>query len=237
MTPNPQPQAQDSGQTTDTGQVQEPSGDTTQESQQPAAEEPSGPYKTFDTKEAYERQFGPTRTEGRLSLAKSLGFETIEAFNAAVPQWKQAYESSLTEQQKLEQERDQYKQQVQGYKAQENAQKLVQAAMTTAEALGIDPAKMERVMELRTAADGEISEEGEVNETLLQNSLMVFIERNPEFKKAPASVGDTVSGAPATAATVEVSLQEQINKANKDGDWKTSMQLESRKLFQNMFNS
>ena len=229
MTPDPSQTEQQGNPPTDSGQV---SGDSTPTPPAPPAQDdtpPAGPYKVFETKEDYERQFGPTRTEGRLSLAKKYGFDTIEAFDAAVPSWKQAHDASLSEMEKIQQENQRLANENQTFKASQAAQKLAETAREAAEKFGIDPAKMDRVLELRQSNPEEITAEGEINTKLLEHSLQTFIDRNPEFKAEPVTVGDTGTN-PAGAASGSMTLNEQISKAQSEGRWMDAIRLESQKL-------
>lgn len=216
------PAATTEGQTTDT------SGTT--EGQAPPKDEAGKPLFVANTQDDLNAKFGATRAEGRLSIAKSFGFDTVEAFETATTQWKKTHDSQLTDAQKAKQAEDALKAENKTLKRSLAESRLTDEAKRIAGELGIDAAKLPRVMEYRTKSEEEIGADGNVNPALLEHSLATFIGRNPEFKAAPTTVGVTGSN-PATGATDKITLDEQIRIAQEKNNFTEVIRLQTMKMF------
>lgn len=199
--------------------------------QQPATTEPAGgtqpgqdpgkqdqPFKTFATQEEYEAAFGPTRTEGRKSLAKSLGFDTLEAFQEKWSGLTKLEQEAMTEKQRIEAERDRYKTESQTRFDQVKQVNMGLALDELVKEANIKPERKEAFLALRKAADGEVDPQtGEVNKELVKHSILTAAQSYPEFVAPPATVG-TLTGTPATVAGAKVTTEEQTQKNIKEGD-------------------
>lgn len=192
---------------------------------------PAEPLFVANTQDDLDKKFGATRTEGKLALAKQYGFDTIEAFNTAAKAWKTTHDSQLSELDLQKQENTTLKTQNTQLTTEIGATKLRDAATTIAAELGIDTAKLDRVMSYRTQTEGEIDQTGQVNTNLLQHSLATFIAANPEFKADPKTVAATGS-TPASAAAELSTIDEQITQAQNKGNIQEAINLQLRKMFQ-----
>ena len=198
--------------------------------QQGAETQTEAPLFVAKTQEELNQKFGATRDEGRLSVAKKYGFDTVEAFDAAATQWKTAHDASLTDQQRAEQaQRDLQRTNAQ-LLTQVASQKMADTQKALAERLGIDKTKLDRVERYRDKTEGEIGADGTVNEALVENSMLVFLNQNPEFKAPPVTVGS--GGSPAGAAADANSLDARIEAAQNSGKVSEAISLQLQKMFQ-----
>lgn len=202
----------------------------TQQQQQQAGAAETTPLFVANSQEELDAKFGQTRQEGSLRVAKQHGFDTVEEFNTAVASWKQAHEAGLTDQQKAEQRQRDLERTNTQLLTQVASQKMAQTQQALADKLGIDKAKLDRVERYREKTEGEIDATGNVNEALVENSMIVFLTQNPEFKAPPVTVGS--GGSPAGAAADVTSLDARIEAAQNEGKVQEAISLQLQKLFQ-----
>lgn len=209
-----------------------PSGTTTPpEATTPS--EPEAPFRVFKTQAEYEAAFGPTRTEGRKSLAKSLGFDSIEEFQNKWSGLTELEKQQMTATQKLEAERDRYKTESQ---ARFDQVKQVKLGLALDELAGpaeanIKPERKDAFLALRDVADGEVDPQtGEVNKELLKHSILTAAQKYPEFVAKPTTVGNT-TGVPANVAGAKITTEEQTSKHLSEGNMLDAIGSQLGKLF------
>lgn len=224
--------------TVDPAQVQP----TEEQNPAPAGEEaagsaaPSGqtsneqPFFVATTQEEYEAKFGPTRNEGRLSLAKKYGYDSVEAFDAYMTEVQSQKQAQETEAQKAAREAREARAAERNATKEVRQLKLEREAERQALALGANPQKLDAVIKLRDASANEITAEGVVDPKLVKASIKSVLDAHPYFKGSGAtSVGG--GGAPAAAASTANTLDQQIADAQKSGNVMDQIGLQMKKLF------
>ncbi len=174
-------------------------------------------------------KFGQTRQEGRESLAKAYGFDTVEAFDTAAKGWKATADAQMTDAQKAEQRTKEVEAERDTLRSAVALSQMKDTATQVAAKIGLDPTKLDRVERYRDKVPAEINPDGTVNAALVENSMTVFLAQNPEFKAAPATVGG--DGVPIVAGAETSTVDEQIAAAQTKGDLNTVISLQMRKFF------
>jgi hypothetical protein len=187
------------------------------------------PLFVAQTQNDLDAKFGQTREEGRLSVAKKYGFDSIEAFDTAAAAWKATADSQLTEAQKAEQKTKQVEAERDTLRQTLALSQMKDTAQAVATKIGLDPAKLDRVEQYRDKVPAEINPDGTVNAALVENSMTVFLAKNPEFKAPAVVIGK--DGVPPEAGAETTTLDEQINAAQAKGDVNTLISLQMRKFF------
>ncbi len=165
----------------------------------PTTPETETPFFIAKTQEEFEARFGPEKTSAKKALAKSLGFDSIDALNAAVTDYKTRTEAEKTELQRIQ---DAHKDATKSNKtlAEENKTlKLERATERQALSLDVDPKKLDTVMTLLKAG-GEVQTDGEgnIDQAALKTRLEGILQAHPYFKSTPTTIG--AGSNPANAA-------------------------------------
>lgn len=186
------------------------------------------PLFVANNQEELNAKFGKTRTEGRLSVAKEHGFDSLDAFNAAMKQYKTTQDAQKTDVQRLQEANQALTTTHQSQTAELRAIKLDREAERLALSAGASPDRLEAVLRLRNASDTEIDDTGNVSVPAITASVEAVLTSYPEFKKPAPTVGG--GGAPAQAAATASSADEQIAEATKKNDWGAVIALQMHKL-------
>lgn len=187
------------------------------------------PLFVANSQEELDAKFGATRQEGRLSLAKSYGFDTVEAFDTAAKGWKATADAQLTDAQKAEQRTKEVEQERDTLRQAVALGHMKETAQAVAAKIGLDPAKLDRVEKFRDKVPAEINPDGSVNAALVENSMTVFLTQNPEFKAPAVTIGK--DGVPPSAGAETTTLDEQILAAQNKGDTNLLISLQMQKFF------
>ena len=206
---------------------QQPAGDQ----QQPTGEQqqPTPPYFVASTEDEYKAKIGAEQTQARVGLAKKYGFDTLEAFDSAIKNYKQLEDSQKTDAQRLKDENEALTTQNQQFQERLNGIVLQGEISRQLEAVGLNPDRLDAINRLRPRNDGEIDEQGNANADLIKASLQSVLNDFPEFAKAPATVGNQ-TGNPAQAAAQTTTIDEQIAEAQKTNDFARVIELQMMKL-------
>ena len=206
---------------------QQPAGDQ----QQPTGEQqqPTPPYFVASTEDEYKAKIGAEQTQARVGLAKKYGFDTLEAFDSAIKNYKQLEDSQKTDAQRLKDENEALTTQNQQFQERLNGIVLQGEISRQLEAVGLNPDRLDAINRLRPRNDGEIDEQGNANADLIKASLQSVLNDFPEFAKAPATVGNQ-TGNPAQAAAQITTIDEQIAEAQKTNDFARVIELQMMKL-------
>jgi hypothetical protein len=235
---NPGDQTQQQGQQQGQQQSQQPQSTGTQ------------PYFVANTQEEFEARFGPVRVEGRTSVPKKLGFDTVEALEAFVAQAKlngqdpqalalqqaQGQQGQQPAQQPPQQQQPtpQPAQQQQGT-AQQNtdvASELVQIKLErtmerSALALGADPTKLDAVMAIAKSSSNLTASGAAPSDDAVRQSVEAVLAAHPYFKAAPTTIGSgTIPPAPETKTTDQL-----IAEATAAGNHQEVIRLQMSKMF------
>jgi uncharacterized protein involved in type VI secretion and phage assembly len=216
--------------TTPAGTETPASGGTTPETTTtpPATETGETPFFVAKTKEEYEANYGAVREKGRLSLAKKYGYDTIEAFDTAMSDYKKRLDGEKTELENATTQATTAQQQAEKLAAENRALKLERAAEKAALEADANPKRVDAILRLRAASDADFDAEGNPSAQAIKSSIEAVLADYPEFKKAGKKIG---SGTPAAAASEKTSLDEQITQAQKDGNHAQMIALQMQKLF------
>lgn len=220
-------------QVADPAQQQAPAGDQTAPADKPTgnqlpADKPAEPYMVFTTKDEFESRFGPTRQQGRLSLAKEHGYETIEAFNAAMNEYKTYQQSQQTEQERVTNENKTLAQKNKELSERVNSRALKDSMLEMADEVGFNKERLDAINDLRQKAEGEIDADGNVVPELVKHSITQVLQKYPEFAAKTVTIGAT--GTPAHAAGETSTVDEQIKAAEQKGDMQTVIALQLQKF-------
>lgn len=211
------------GATTDTAGATQPTATT------PAPTDTPAPLFVAQTQAELDAKFGQTRTEGDLRYAKSQGFDTVEAFNAAVATWKTAHAAGQTDAQKATEAQEKLERDNTTLRAAVAKTAMDAEQIRIAAEIGLDPTKIARVEGFRTKNEAEVNSDGTVNGALVQHSMTTFLAQNPEFKAPTVTIG--VTGTPADAAKVTSTLDERITAAQTAGKVQEAIDLQMEKMF------
>lgn len=211
-TPNPAPE-------------QSPDSPQTPPTDPPASQEP---FFAAATEDEYKAKIGPDLTQARVGLAKKYGYDTLEAFDAAMKAYKAQEQANMTELERVTKERDTLKTQASQGQERLNAIAVRGELEAQAKALGLNPERLDAIDELRPKNEGEVDAEGNANADLIKTSLESVANRFPEFKAPPTTVGSTAT--PAAAAAQTTTIDEQIAEAQKKGDFGAMIELQMMKL-------
>ena len=212
-------------QTPESGQQQTQQG-SEQQTQQQTQE---SPFFVAATEDEYKAKVGAEQTQARVGLAKKYGFDTLEAFDSAIKNYKQLEDSQKTDAQRLKDQNESLTSTNQQYKERLDAIALEGEISRQIEAVGLNPERLDAINRLRPKNDGEIDAEGNANANLIKASLESVLNDFPEFKKAPTTVG-TQSGNPAQAAAQTTTIDERIAEAQKTNDFAKIIELQMMKL-------
>lgn len=188
----------------------------------------SDPYKAFSTQAEYEAQFGPIRTEGRLSVAKKYGFDTLEAFDAEMTAWREHRDSQRTKEEQLAEQNTTLQTTAETATQEAQRVKLEAATQRAAIAAGVDmtdPTILDDVMALRQNAPGEVDADGNPNLATLQTTIEAVLARHPYMKAGAKRIS---GGNPPRDG--EKPLHQQIQEAREAGNIGLAVSLEMSKL-------
>lgn len=150
----------------------------------PAAE-PAQPFKAFASQQEYEAHFGTRATEARKSLAKKYGYDSLEAMDQAMQDYKTRTDAEKTELQKKDEELERLRP-----AASENLTlKQERAADRALIQAGVDGKKLDDVMVLLKAKGIPMDEAGAVDSAALTTQVEALLTLHPYFKGAGVTIG------------------------------------------------
>lgn len=140
-----------------------------------------------------DNQFAARARQARQAMAKSYGYDTIEAFDTAMKAYKAQEDAQKTEAQRAVDRAE---------AAEAQNQTLSQRLQTLetreiATSLGVDKDKADDVLALALRDNSHLDENGTLVNTAVSAAITSVLERHPHFKSGPVTIGTGTNPGPA----------------------------------------
>ncbi|MDQ3966684.1 MAG: hypothetical protein M3246_09625 [Actinomycetota bacterium] len=159
---------------------------------EPGGNDTGGQAATF-TQEDLNRAAGNARAQGRQAAIKDLltdlGVEKLDDLKAGFKAFVDAENQRKSDLDKANEKISAYETQLAQLRTERNAQAVRSEVELQALALGANPERLQAVIRLREAGEGEINDEGSVDAEAIKQSVEAVLGAYPEFKKGQPNVG------------------------------------------------
>ncbi len=189
------------------------------------------PYFVAKSKDELDQKLGSERTAAQLALAQEYGFDNVTDFQAFVKSQKEKTDADKSEAERLKEENANRKKNETLLQKENRQLKISQAARDIAVDLEVNPKKVSDVMTLAGVKDIPLAADGSVDAAAVKKAMKDVLTRNPFFK---GSGGTSIGGGgnPADAASNALTLDQKIQKAQKEGRFMDVIGLQMQKLRQ-----